>query len=78
MAMRKKRGYSILEKEPMPIKPVTAIVTLLLIAISAAHLMRVIFQVNVIVNGMVIPVWVSIFICIITTVLSALLWWENR
>jgi len=59
-------------------KPVTAIVVILLSAISIAQLLRLIFQVNVIANGVTIPIWLSIFGCIIPAVLAFMLWRENR
>jgi uncharacterized membrane protein YdjX (TVP38/TMEM64 family) len=59
-------------------KPVTTIVVILLSAISMAHLLRVILQVNVVANGINIPIWLSIFGCIVTAVLAFMLWRENR
>ncbi|MCK9392316.1 MAG: hypothetical protein M0Q01_12215 [Syntrophales bacterium] len=59
-------------------KPVTTIVVLLLIAISIAQLLRLIFQVEIIAAGFQIPVWISIFGFIIPLVLALLLWRENR
>ncbi len=59
-------------------KPVTTIVTILFMGISAAHLLRVIFQVDIIIGGFIIPVWVSIFGFIIPLVLAILLDRENK
>jgi hypothetical protein len=59
-------------------KPATTIVTLLLIGISAAHLLRLIFQVEVVLNGMPISMWISIIACIVPAVLAVMLWRENR
>jgi len=59
-------------------KPVTTIVVLLLGAISLAHLLRLIFQANVVANGVIIPIWLSIFGCIVPAVLAFMLWRENR
>lgn len=59
-------------------KPVTTIVAILLAAISIAQLLRLIFQVEIIANGVTIPVWLSIFGCIVPGVLAWLLWRENR
>ncbi|MEI7638886.1 MAG: hypothetical protein WCJ37_16380 [Syntrophus sp. (in: bacteria)] len=59
-------------------KPVTTIVVFLLIAISIAQLLRLIFQVEIIAAGFQIPVWISIFGFIIPLVLALLLWRENR
>jgi len=59
-------------------KPATTIVTILLLGISAAHLLRLIFQVEIVAAGFHIPVWLSIFGFIIPLVLALLLWRENR
>ena len=60
-------------------KPVTTIVAILLImAISIAHLLRLILQVNIVPNGVNIPIWLSIAGCIIPAVLAFMLWRENR
>jgi len=59
-------------------KPVTTIVVFLLIAISIAQLLRLIFQVEIIAAGFQIPVWISIFGFIVPLVLALLLWRENR
>jgi hypothetical protein len=59
-------------------KPAATIVTILLMAISAAHLLRLIFQVEMIVGGFYMPVWLSIFGFIIPLVLALLLWRENK
>jgi len=59
-------------------KPVTTIVVILLGVISLAQLLRLIFRVNIVANGVTIPVWLSIFGCIIPAVLAFMLWRENR
>jgi hypothetical protein len=59
-------------------KPVTTIVVILLCAISIAQLLRLIFQVNIVANGVIIPIWLSIFGCIVPAVLAFMLWRENR
>jgi len=59
-------------------KPVTTIVVILLSAISIAQLLRLIFQVNIVANGVTIPIWLSILGCIVPSVLAFMLWRENR
>jgi hypothetical protein len=59
-------------------KPVTTIVVILLSAISIAQLLRLVFQVNIGANGMTIPIWLSIFGCVVPAVLAFMLWRENR
>ena len=59
-------------------KPVTTIVVILLSAISIAQLLRLVFQVNIVANDMTIPIWLSIFGCVVPAVLAFMLWRENR
>lgn len=59
-------------------KPLLTIVSILLTGVSAAHLLRLLFQVEMTVGGLSIPVWVSIFGFIIPLALALLLWRENR
>ena len=59
-------------------KPVTTIVAILLMAISIAHFLRLILQVDIVANGMDIPIWVSILGCIVPAVLAFMLWRENQ
>ena len=59
-------------------KPVTTIVVILLSAISIAHLLRLFFQVDVVANGVNIPIWLSIFGCIVPAVLAFMLSRKNR
>jgi hypothetical protein len=67
-----------MEVEAVSKKPVTTIVSVLLIIISFAQLLRLIFQIEIIAGGIHIPVWLSIFGCIIPAVLALLLWRESR
>jgi membrane protein implicated in regulation of membrane protease activity len=62
----------------MNAKPVTTLVIVLLAVISLAQLLRLVFQVEIIVAGLYVPVWLSIFGFIIPAVLALLLWRENR
>jgi hypothetical protein len=59
-------------------KPLITIVAILLVGISAAHLVRIIFQVEILVGGFIIPIWVSIIGFIIPLVLALLLDRENK
>jgi len=69
---------SISESKERTMKSVTRIVVLLLAAISIQHLLRLIFRWEVIVNGIAIKLWLSIFGCIVPAVLAVLLWLENK
>jgi hypothetical protein len=59
-------------------KPVTAIVAILLVAISIAHLLRLMLQVEIVANGVNVPMWLSILGCIGPAVLALMLWREDR
>jgi uncharacterized membrane protein len=59
-------------------KPATTIVTCLLVVIAIGHLLRLIFRMDIMVNGMFVPVWVSAFGFIVPLVLAWLLWRENK
>jgi len=59
-------------------KPATFITTIFLAFISLAQLIRVIFQVEVVANGVVIPLWASVIACIVTGLLAVLLWPEQQ
>jgi hypothetical protein len=59
-------------------KPSTIIVALFLILVSVAHLLRLIFQVKVMANSVEFPMWASIPMCVITTVLAIWLFLENK
>jgi membrane associated rhomboid family serine protease len=59
-------------------KPLITIVAILLMCVSAAHLVRIILQVEILIGGFIIPIWVSIIGFIIPLVLALLLDRENR
>ena len=59
-------------------KPATGITIVLLILISIAHLLRLVFQVEIVANGMTIPMWASILGCIVPAALAVMVWRENK
>jgi len=59
-------------------KPVTTLATIIFALISIGHLLRLIFQVQVVAAGLVIPMWVSIFGCLVPATIAVLMWRENR
>jgi hypothetical protein len=59
-------------------KPVTVIVVIFLLLISAMHLLRIVFEFEVTVAGVVMPMWPSIAGCIVTGLLAGFLWRETR
>ena len=55
-----------------------SIVAILLMGVSAAHLVKIIFRVEVLVGGFIIPIWISIIGFIVPLVLALLLDRNNR
>jgi len=61
----------------MPKKPATTIAILVFILVAMAHLHRVIFEWEVVVNGKLVPIWTSLAGVILAGCLAALLWFET-
>jgi protein-S-isoprenylcysteine O-methyltransferase Ste14 len=59
-------------------KPSVIVVTIFLILVSIAHLLRLIFQAKVMLNTAEIPMWMSVTACIVTAALAIWLWQENK
>ena len=50
---------------------------ILLFLISLGQLLRLVFQVKVIANGIVIPLWGSGIACVVAVILAVMLWRES-
>jgi len=59
-------------------RPSNVIAAIVLDVVSAAHLLRLVFHTEVIVGGTVMPMWISIFGCVIPAVLSIMLLRDGR
>ncbi len=59
-------------------KPATTITVILLLIVSMAHLLRLIFQVKVTTSLFEVPMWLSVPACIVTAGLAIWLWKENK
>lgn len=59
-------------------KPVSMIVNIFLGVVSLMHLIRLIFQIEVTWDGVVVPLWVSFFGFLFTAGLAIMLWRENH
>ena len=59
-------------------KPFSAIAAVIFSILSLAHLLRLIFHWEVIVNGFIVPLWGSIPACILPGALAFMLWREAR
>ena len=58
-------------------KPFTSITVLILVLFGLVHLTRLIVGWPVTVNGIAVPMWVSVVALIIAWVLAALVWRER-
>jgi hypothetical protein len=59
-------------------KPATTISAIVFVLIAVAHLLRLMFHVQIIASGITIPMWPSVVGCIIPAFLAVMLWRENR
>jgi hypothetical protein len=59
-------------------KPSTIIAVIFLFLVSAAHLLRLVFKVQIMANTVEIPMWMSLLACIVTAALAIWLWTDNR
>jgi hypothetical protein len=59
-------------------KPFSTIAAVIFSILSFAHLLRLYFHWEVIVNGFVLPQWVSVPACILPGALAFMLWREAR
>jgi hypothetical protein len=56
----------------------TIITAIFLFLVSASHLLRLIFQVQLVVDAFAVPMWMSFAACIFTAALAIWLWTDNR
>jgi membrane protein implicated in regulation of membrane protease activity len=59
-------------------KPASLITILFLFLVAALHLIRLIFNVEVVIAGLPMPWWTSLFGCLFTAGLGVMLWRETR
>jgi ABC-type spermidine/putrescine transport system permease subunit II len=59
-------------------KPITTIAAVLLALIASLQLLRFLLRWEVIVQGVMVPVWVSGIACVIAGAIAVLLWRESR
>ena len=59
-------------------KPAAPVVTLFLGAIAVLHVLRLVFQVEVSIGGVVFPMWSSAVAVLVVGVLALWLWREQR
>lgn len=59
-------------------KPSVTVVTIFLLLVSLAHLLRLLFKAEVMLNSTRIPLWMSAAACIVTAAMAIWLWQENK
>jgi hypothetical protein len=59
-------------------KPAVIVTIVFLSIVAFLHLLRLLFGVGVTVDGVVVPMWASIFACLGPAALAVWLWWEER
>ena len=59
-------------------KPFTSAAAILLLAISVAHVLRLLYGWQVTAVDRIVPMWVSGVAAVVTGVLAVLVWRENR
>jgi hypothetical protein len=57
-------------------KPFTAIASVFFTIVALLHLLRLLQGWEILVNGMPIPMWISVLGCVIPAVLAFMLWRE--
>ena len=63
--------------ERYDMRPFTALAVMVFALVAAVQLLRVLLGWVVMINGIIIPLWVSVVICLITITLAAMIWREH-
>ncbi len=58
-------------------RPWTKLAAAIFALISLLHLLRLVFRVPVFVDGIAIPVWISVLGCLVSGTLAAMVWRES-
>ena len=59
-------------------KPFTAVASIVFILVAAAHLLRLLADVEIAFNGRTVPIWISPIVSILSAGLAWMLWREGR
>jgi hypothetical protein len=60
------------------LKPISTVAAIIFLLVAVAHIIRVALGWAVTVNGVSIPIWVSVIAAVIATALAFLLWRDPR
>jgi hypothetical protein len=64
--------------ETIDMKPFTTLAIVVFTLVALVQLLRLVLGWAVAVNGVAIPMWVSVVACVIAATLATMLWRENR
>jgi hypothetical protein len=59
-------------------KPAAIVVMMFLFVVAFLHFLRVLLSIEITVNGLIIPVWMSVLACLGPGALAVWLWREER
>ena len=59
-------------------KPFTTIAAIVLAILALVHLYRFVMGLDVVVNGMAVPQWISGVVAVVAAVLALMVWRESR
>ncbi len=59
-------------------KPATLVATIFLFVVAVLHFVRLLYHVELTVNGAAVPMWLSVFGFLFTDGLAIMMWRENR
>ena len=59
-------------------KPFTAIASIVFVLVAVAHLLRLLSGAEIVLNGRMLPMWVSAIVPVLSAGLAWMLWREGR
>jgi hypothetical protein len=59
-------------------KPFTKIASIFLLIISTLHILRIVFNVDIVIGSWYVPLWLNGVAAVVTGLLSFMLWKENK
>ena len=74
----RRRGLSKTSKREASLKPASLIAVLVFSLVAAAHLVRLLFQLEIAVAGAVVPMWVSVMAFFLAVALAFALFREGQ
>ena len=59
-------------------KPFTLILNIIIVIICILHTLRIVFDIDILINSWYVPFWVNGVLAVITAFLAIMLWKENK